>query len=351
MKTPIEIAREYIHSAAMLPALRHPLLSKELKRKVKHSESWIDHFQRVGDLLLYLKRFDASNSDPTYVELNKIGLKTFEDIASEFETKFSFLANDYTRSTDFIIGENYDVHQILIFARSYDTRSGGMFVLESGGVPSAVVIKATLSGGSYANEWLSEPNRLKYYLKSMKGKFGENYKPNAAILNIPLIPILTFVRQSESDPFTYQGIFNYQSITRESDGSKWFDLQRAIQQPKEVLAEATYIAKTLEIGTKKSAKSSRDKRLARLATASKKPARIQVVSTAFIRNPDVVAEVLFRAKGTCESCEKPAPFAKRSDSSPYLEVHHRIPLSADGDDSVDNAIALCPNCHRKYHFG
>lgn len=226
-----------------------------------------------------------------------------------------------------------------------------MFVLESGGFPCAVVIKATLSGGSYANEWLSEPNRLKYFLKSMKGEFGEHYKPNAAILNIPKIPILTFVRQSDSDPFTYQGIFNYQSIIRETDGSKWFELQRTIQQPKEVLAEATFIAKTLENGIKKSSLSSREKRLTRLKSASKKPARIQVVSTTFIRNPDVVAEVLFRAKGVCESCYEPAPFTKRSDSSPYLEVHHRIPLSADGDDTVDNAIALCPNCHRKFHFG
>lgn len=33
------------------------------------------------------------------------------------------------------------------------------------------------------------------------------------------------------------------------------------------------------------------------------------------------------------------------------EVHHKVPLSAGGDDTVENAIALCPNCHRKAHFG
>ncbi|WP_196607201.1 HNH endonuclease [Pectinatus frisingensis] len=34
----------------------------------------------------------------------------------------------------------------------------------------------------------------------------------------------------------------------------------------------------------------------------------------------------------------------------YLEVHHVIPLSKDVDDTADNAIALCPNCHRELHF-
>ncbi|OOL15317.1 hypothetical protein BXQ27_32765, partial [Klebsiella aerogenes] len=26
-------------------------------------------------------------------------------------------------------------------------------------------------------------------------------------------------------------------------------------------------------------------------------------------------------------------------------------LSNGGEDSVENAIALCPNCHRQAHFG
>lgn len=89
----------------------------------------------------------------------------------------------------------------------------------------------------------------------------------------------------------------------------------------------------------------------RLADASKKPARTQVVLTAFLRNPDVVAEVLYRADGVCEDCEQPAPFRRAKDDTPYLEVHHRIRLADGGDDTVENAIALCPNCHRKAHYG
>ena len=89
----------------------------------------------------------------------------------------------------------------------------------------------------------------------------------------------------------------------------------------------------------------------RLATAPRLPETVQVVSRAFRRNPDVIAEVLVRAEGTCEECRSPAPFRRAKDSAPYLEVHHRIMLSVGGEDTVENALALCPNCHRKLHFG
>lgn len=32
---------------------------------------------------------------------------------------------------------------------------------------------------------------------------------------------------------------------------------------------------------------------------------------------------------------------------PFLEVHHIHYLSNGGNDTIDNVIALCPNCHRK----
>ena len=34
-----------------------------------------------------------------------------------------------------------------------------------------------------------------------------------------------------------------------------------------------------------------------------------------------------------------------------LEVHHKIPLSLGGDDSMDNLIVICGSCHAKLHNG
>ena len=91
-------------------------------------------------------------------------------------------------------------------------------------------------------------------------------------------------------------------------------------------------------------------RLQRLLVAPKVPERLVVQTTTYIRNPDVVVEALNRAAGHCESCNAPAPFTRESDNSPYLEVHHIIPLAQEGEDTVENAISLCPNCHRERHF-
>ena len=92
-------------------------------------------------------------------------------------------------------------------------------------------------------------------------------------------------------------------------------------------------------------------RKSRLLSAGKIPKKIKAFSEIFDRNPDVVAEVLLRANGLCEHCKKPAPFMRKKDGSPYLEVHHKIKLADGGEDTVENAMGICPNCHRQLHFG
>jgi len=101
----------------------------------------------------------------------------------------------------------------------------------------------------------------------------------------------------------------------------------------------------------KSSKDNAEKRKARLASANKKPVPVEVTTLTYQRNRDVVSEVLERAKGVCENCGNNAPFLRAKDNTPYLEVHHIIMLADGGEDTVENALALCPNCHRKKHFG
>lgn len=89
----------------------------------------------------------------------------------------------------------------------------------------------------------------------------------------------------------------------------------------------------------------------RLKAAPSFPEKKLVLSSVFVRNSDVVAEVLIRANGKCERCKCLAPFVRRTNGTPYLEVHHSVPLADGGEDTVDNAVALCPNCHRQLHHG
>ncbi|WP_323087666.1 HNH endonuclease [Klebsiella variicola] len=87
-----------------------------------------------------------------------------------------------------------------------------------------------------------------------------------------------------------------------------------------------------------------------LEAESKIPELTVVTTRVYKRSPCVVAEVLLRAEGKCQSCKRDAPFLKE-DGTPFLEVHHIEWLSKGGEDSVENAIALCPNCHRQAHYG
>ena len=57
------------------------------------------------------------------------------------------------------------------------------------------------------------------------------------------------------------------------------------------------------------------------------------------------------AQGVCKKCLAGAPFLRAANNEPYVEVHHKVRLADDGSDHPDNALALCPNCHRKAHFG
>ena len=78
------------------------------------------------------------------------------------------------------------------------------------------------------------------------------------------------------------------------------------------------------------------------------PTTSNVQTKVYHRDPTIAAYVKKRANGHCQLCGKQAPF-NDSDGEPYLECHHIDWLSKGGMDSIDNCVALCPNCHRKMH--
>lgn len=87
----------------------------------------------------------------------------------------------------------------------------------------------------------------------------------------------------------------------------------------------------------------------KVPTGSRHPQLVAKTSVSYVRDPAVKAWVLNAAKGKCEGCGHPAPFIG-NDGLPYLEVHHVMPLASHGSDTTTNAVALCPNCHRRCHY-
>lgn len=98
---------------------------------------------------------------------------------------------------------------------------------------------------------------------------------------------------------------------------------------------------------KKALKLKEDELLAR-ATQVEQVGKRKATTSVFVRNAHVSAYVKKRANGHCDLCGAPAPFKDRN-GEPYLECHHVDWLSRGGEDSIDNAVALDPSCHRKMH--
>ncbi|WP_080265820.1 HNH endonuclease [Pseudomonas syringae] len=86
------------------------------------------------------------------------------------------------------------------------------------------------------------------------------------------------------------------------------------------------------------------------AIASPSKSKVTAIRTVHARSQAVKDYVLRRADGTCESCEKAAPFITKI-GKPYLEPHHINRLSDGGLDHPLFIAAVCPTCHKEIHYG
>ena len=75
----------------------------------------------------------------------------------------------------------------------------------------------------------------------------------------------------------------------------------------------------------------------------------------YVANPSIGKGALQSARYVCENCGS-GTFTARSTGNDYMEPHHLIPISCQGNyantiDRTENLICLCPNCHSQIHYG
>src|SRR6478736_710067 len=92
------------------------------------------------------------------------------------------------------------------------------------------------------------------------------------------------------------------------------------------------------------------RRLALSAASAPEAGAKEGTRTYYARAACVRDYVLARSGGQCELCHQEAPF-ERLDGTPYLEPHHTRRLSDGGPDHPRWVAAICPNCHRRIHYG
>lgn len=195
-----------------------------------------------------------------------------------------------------------------------------------------VLTTSTSMSPLYMSLHLSRCHKISVYTRNMaKDAFtGRQY---IKVCSNSAVDLLSWVKSNGGQDFTVRCSFCSPLPTVE--GSDEIDVYRS----------------ALAADVSASQRDSVDARRHRLANASGLPRSVATTATIYLRNADVIAEVLARAAGICERCNRPAPFERATDRSPYLEVHHMIQLSKGGADTVENAVAICPNCHRQAHFG
>ncbi|MFM0050992.1 EVE domain-containing protein [Caballeronia grimmiae] len=86
-------------------------------------------------------------------------------------------------------------------------------------------------------------------------------------------------------------------------------------------------------------------------SAAPKPKARPGRTTVFQRNPLVVAIARIRAASQCEAPGCSYELFDDHTGTPYCEVHHILPLSQGGADTIENVICLCPAHHKEAHFG
>ena len=91
--------------------------------------------------------------------------------------------------------------------------------------------------------------------------------------------------------------------------------------------------------------------LEKARSAPKKPETEEVTTKRLKRSDHVAAVVKQMADFKCEVDTCSYQGFEKSDGDQYIEIHHLDQLSDGGEDSIDNAVAVCPNCHRMLHFG
>ncbi len=160
----------------------------------------------------------------------------------------------------------------------------------------------------------------------------------------------------EARKYIYHGVVYlcedpYQEKQLDADGnmrSVWmFPLKTSGRLP--VVAESTFNSYRKSRERKVKALSESELKVKAKEHSSVKAAFRSITSNTYVRDPYVAEYAKKRAHGICQLCGIAAPFEDK-EGKPYLESHHIIWLSEGGDDSIENTVALCPNCHRKMHI-
>lgn len=328
-----------------------------LKCKVRAEYNRVKELEKTGNLYDYYKKFrdkDNPHKDE-FAFLSGVGIKTSEEMANYIESAYADEINNRFELSDFVPGKTYTNNFIsMIFLCSYQ---GGM---RKSNRKNALVLFAVHNNPLYSDEWKSD-GTLHYTGMGTTGEQSLTYMQNRTLLESQTNGVEVYLFESYSDnEYIFTGRVElaaapYISSKPEPDADG--NLRKVAKFPLRIADGGTIAPIDLDVIRANSEKKIKKVKLMsdkELAEKSRKAGHEESVerpvTTVYRDRNEIVSEhIKRRAAGICDLCGNSAPF-NRKDGNPYLEEHHVIPLADGGPDVIYNAVALCPNCHRKMHI-
>ncbi|GEA18927.1 hypothetical protein E306M_20640 [Moorella sp. E306M] len=233
------------------------------------------------------------------------------------------------------------------------SRQGGM---RRSHQTNTLVIVSDHTRSLYEDRWIG--NTFHYTGMGQRGDQDLNFMQNKTLaesrhngVDVHLFEVF------EPGRYTYMGRVElagepYQERQPDADGNPrqvWVFPLRVVDAAAPVAIPAELINKRQEEKEKQARRLDEQELRRRIQFSRPEAASRKVTTTTYERNPYVAEYARRRANGRCQLCHQPAPFLN-PDGEPFLEVHHIVWLSRGGEDTINNTVALCPNCHRKMHI-
>jgi 5-methylcytosine-specific restriction protein A len=137
--------------------------------------------------------------------------------------------------------------------------------------------------------------------------------------------------------------------TRVLDNTKWYAHRRDNETASVLLVRGIELPSDFDPSNEFSNSNSTPSGTQQQSDDLAPPVHQEKGTATFARDSEVVRKAKQRANGLCEYCGERG--FETSSGGFYLEGHHVIPLGCDGPDEVWNTVAICPDDHRRAHFG
>lgn len=222
---------------------------------------------------------------------------------------------------------------------------------------NSLVIISDHTKGYYQDKWDKE---AKTFLYTGMGKTGDQqltYAQNKTLnesnnngIRVHLFEVF------EKNKYVYEGTVKlvkqpYQETQPDFEGHSrkvWIFPLKLIKRKLPTVIPEEVFEQEQKQREKQGRKLTENELLLKLKQTTKQPQKQKTTAERFLRDEYVAEYTKRKANGKCQLCKQNAPF-KDAEDVPYLESHHIDWLSKGGKDTIENTVALCPNCHRKMH--